>query len=104
MKKRWIIEIFFCYVITVIIAFGRPLVIQKIVDTGLVGKTFSVVIVCSIILVGLSIIESGISILQTSVYVNIQNWIVLRLYYKYFSYLLNLKVAYFKNGSVTTNG
>ena len=99
MKKRWIIEIFFCYVITVIIAFGRPLVIQKIVDTGLVGKTFSVVIVCSIILVGLSIIESGISILQTSVYVNIQNWIVLRLYYKYFSYLLNLKVAYFKNNN-----
>ena len=80
-------------------AFGRPLVIQKIVDTGLVGKTFSVVIVCSIILVGLSIIESGISILQTSVYVNIQNWIVLRLYYKYFSYLLNLKVAYFKNNN-----
>lgn len=84
-----------------IAAFIRPLIIQNIVDRGLMERTLHIVINFSIVLVVVSGIEVAVTILQTKLFVNLQNEIVIILYSKVFRRLLYAKMDYFSRNNTS---
>lgn len=100
MQKRLILMMLFCYTILTGASFIRPLVIQKIIDDGLVIKNIHIVLIFAILLLVLAIIEGGIKILQAKIFVDLKNKLVLGLYTKLFYRLLHVEMTFFaKNNS-----
>jgi len=100
MQKRLIALIIFCYVILTGASFLRPLIIQKIIDDGLVERNFRIVLIFAISLFLLALIEGGIEILQARLFVDLKNKLVLGLYTKVFHRLLHAQLNFFsKNNS-----
>lgn len=101
MQKKLILLILGCYAVLMGTAFFRPLVIQRIMDKGLLGENLQVVIIFAVVLFALVFVEEGISILQAKLFIELKNKVVIRLYTKGFAQLIKAKMNYFAENNTT---
>lgn len=101
MKRRLLVLIILCYMILVGAAFFRPMVIKSIMDQGMLEKDFRLILILALLLLALSLVEEGTTILQAKLFVDLKNKVVLRLYTKVFQRLLYAKMEYFAHHNST---
>lgn len=99
MQKRLLAMVIFCYIALVGTAFSRPLIIKNIMDEGLMKQQYQVILRFSVLLVVLVLIEEGIQILQTKLFTDLQNDIVMNLYTRVFKRLLYARMSYFSRNN-----
>lgn len=98
-KKRYIILIFVCYIVLIGVSFARPLVMKNIMDDGIIKKNFRVILSLVIFLMILIVIEEAVSILQTKLFAEFQNKLVLKLYESVGKTLFCSKMEYFTHNN-----
>lgn len=99
--KKYFLIVFICLVGTSFMTFLQPLIIREITDYGLVKKNLSNIILFSIILLFVSIINQGISLLMRKMFVNIHNGLYFSLYKKVYFKIDRLKLSFFAEKSNT---
>lgn len=101
MQKKLIAIIVFCYGVLMGTSFIRPLVIRQIMDGGLLEKNFNLILKFAVVLLGISVLEEGIRILQAKLFVDLKNRVVLGLYTKVFHKLMYAKMSYFSRNNAS---
>ena len=99
MQKKIIFMVLFCCIVLIGTAFFRPLIIKHIMDKGLMNQNFQVILLFSILLLLLILLEEIIQILQTTMFVDIQNHVVLSLYTRTFQKLLYARISFFSQNN-----
>lgn len=94
-KKQNIIWIVFCYLILIGSSFLRPMILKRIMDQGILGKDMKLILQFAFSLIVLVVIEELTSIIQTRLFVDMQNRLVISLYTKAGQVLFRLKQSYF---------
>ena len=100
-KKQNIIWIVFCYLILIGSSFLRPMILKRIMDQGILGKDMKLILQFAFSLIVLVVIEELTSIIQTRLFVDMQNRLVISLYTKAGQVLFRLKQSYFMENSST---
>lgn len=100
-KKQNIIWIVFCYLILIGSSFLRPMILKRIMDQGILGKAMKLILQFAFSLIVLVVIEELTSIIQTRLFVDMQNRLVISLYTKAGQVLFRLKQSYFMENSST---
>ncbi|MCI8319813.1 MAG: ABC transporter ATP-binding protein [Dorea sp.] len=105
MKKRIFVLIFFCYLILIGTSFLRPMIMRNIMDEGIIRKDVKIIITSSVVLVIIIVIEELFGIIQTNLFIGLQNKIILKLYTKVSQTLFYAKIDYFlhNNSAEITN-
>lgn len=98
-KKRYIALIFVFYIVLISVSFARPLVMKNIMDDGIIKKNFRVILSLVIFLMILIVIEEAVSILQTKLFAEFQNKLVLKLYERVGKTLFCSKMEYFTHNN-----
>ena len=94
-QKRYFVLIVFFYMVLTGSSFCRPLVIQVLMDKGMINRNIHIILIISGSLLVIALIEEIVTIFQTVIFVNLRNQIVLYLYTKVFRKLLYCKMSYF---------
>lgn len=100
-KKQNIIWIVFCYLILIGSSFLRPMILKGIMDQGILEKDMQLIVQFAVFLIALVVIEELTSIIQTRLFVDMQNKLVLSLYTKAGQVLFRAKQDYFMQNSST---
>ncbi|MCB7522592.1 ABC transporter ATP-binding protein/permease [[Clostridium] hylemonae] len=100
-----LVIILFCLIFTGIATFLQPLIIQRITDDGMATRNFSKIIWFALLLLVISGLEEIFMLIQSRLFVELQNNIQLSLYGDSFRKLLHLKSDYFidKNSAEIVN-
>ena len=98
-KKRYILLIFFCYIVLISVSFARPMIMKNIMDNGIIKKDFRAILYLVIFLLVLIAIEEVITIIQTKLFAKLQNKLVLKLYEKVGRILFRSKMEYFAHNN-----
>lgn len=98
-EKRYIILIFVFYIVLIGVSFARPMVMKNIMDDGIIKENFRVILFLVIFLLVLIAIEEVVSILQTKLFAEFQNKLVLKLYEKVGEILFRSKMEYFAHNN-----
>jgi ABC-type bacteriocin/lantibiotic exporters, contain an N-terminal double-glycine peptidase domain len=99
MQKRVFALIIFCYFILTGSSFLRPLIIQKIIDHGLMEKKFYIISIFSVLLFLLALIEGGTDIVLAKYFVAMKNKLVLNFHTKVFERLIRTKLLFFSENN-----
>lgn len=100
-KKQTIVWIGFCYLILIGSSFLRPMILKGIMDQGILEKDMELIVQFAVFLIALVAIEELTSIIQTRLFVDMQNKLVLSLYTKAGQVLFRAKQDYFMQNSST---
>lgn len=79
------------------IGFLQPMVIRSITDEGMLGKNIQVLVRSVVVLTGLVLINQGIDLLQTRLFVGVHNSSCYTIFHQAFEKLLHLKKSYFED-------
>lgn len=80
-----------------VIGFLQPMVIRSITDEGMLGKNIQVLVRSVVVLAALVLINQGIDLLQTRLFVNVHNSSYYTVFHQAFEKLLHLKKSYFED-------
>lgn len=100
-KIKIIIPIIIIYILYSIISFVRPMVMKTIMDEGIMSNNLDLLFKLLMLLIGLILLEEATTILQTILYADLKNDIVLQLYEKAWNVILRAKLDYFLKTSPT---
>lgn len=93
--KKYFPGILLCLVCTSFMTFLQPLIIRQITDQGMVQKDLRCIFIFSGIMIVVSLIQQGLSVIQTNSFSKLHNLITRSLYTKSYWKLNKLRIQYF---------
>lgn len=84
------------FLLLTVLSFFRPLIIRQITDEGMLNQNMAVIAGASLFLLVLALIEQGLELVQTRMFLKLRNQTQYQLFREVFERLLHLKVSYFE--------
>lgn len=100
-RKKSLIAIFLCMLITALISVSIPLISQSIMDYGFITKNFYIIVQFTILIFTLHLCECFLKIVQEKNRLLISNEIENTLNKNAFIHLIKLKIDYYNNKNMT---
>lgn len=95
--KREFLVVGLTLVLSTVIGFLQPLVIQRITDSGMMQRDMAVILSSALLLALLVLGNQAIDLLQTRIFANVHNASYYAIFHQVFEKLLHLKKSYFED-------
>lgn len=95
--KKAFVEVGLTLVLSTVIGFLQPLVIQRITDSGMMEQDMGVIVTSALFLAVLVLGNQAIDLLQTRIFADVHNASYYSIFHQVFEKLLHLKKSYFED-------
>lgn len=95
--KREFLVVGLTLVLSTVIGFLQPLVIQRITDSGMMQRDMAVILSSALLLALLVLGNQAIDLLQTRIFADVHNASYYAIFHQVFEKLLHLKKSYFED-------